>query len=258
MFEHSAFLDRPARQGWSFAGSLILQVVGVAILLLVPILNTYEIDLSQWASTTFRLAVPPPPAPPPPRVQPAPRPARVRYEADFQTPSVIPDKVALLHDLGEPAWPMAGVPAAQGPQGGMGVPGSAGVIGMVPAISGNLPLPPPIRVGGRIQNARITQRVQPVYPLEAIEQQVSGVVKLEAIIAVDGAVRDVKLIEGHPMLAAAAIDAVSQWRYRPTKLNGVDMEVVTLIDVRFNLTVVDEKERKRRIRAARRQRNSSR
>lgn len=245
-------MDRPARQGWSFAASLVLQVVGVAILLLVPILNTYEIDLSQWASTTFRLAVPPPPAPAPPRVQPAPRPARVRYEADFRAPSVIPDSVALLHDVGEPAWPVAGVPAAHGPQGGMGVPGSAGVIGMIPGLGGNLPLPPPIRVGGRIQNARITQRVQPVYPLEAIEQAISGVVKLEAIIATDGTVRDVELVEGHPMLAAAAIAAVSKWQYLPTKLNGVDVEVVTLIDVRFNLTVVDEKERKRRLRAARR------
>lgn len=252
MFEGSAFMDRPARQGWSFAASLVLQVVGVAILLLVPILNTYEIDLGQWASRTFRLAVPPPPAPAPPRVQPAPRPARVRYEADFRAPSVIPDSVALLHDVGEPAWPVAGVPAAHGPQGGMGVPGSAGVIGMIPGLGGNLPLPPPIRVGGRIQNARITQRVQPVYPLEAIEQAISGVVKLEAIIATDGTVRDVELVEGHPMLAAAAIAAVSQWQYLPTKLNGVDVEVVTLIDVRFNLTVVDEKERKRRLRAARR------
>lgn len=258
MFEHGASLDRPARQGWSFAGSLILQVVGVAVILLVPILNTYEIDLSQWASRTFRLAVPPPPAPPPPRVQPAPRPAPVRYEADFRAPSVIPDKVALLHDVGEPAWPVAGVPAAHGPQGGTGVPGSAGVIGMIPSIGENMPLPPPVRVGGRIQNARITQRVQPTYPFEAIEQQISGVVKLEAIIAADGTVRDVKLIEGHPMLATAAIDAVSQWQYRPTKLNGIDVEVVTLVDVRFNLTVVDEKERKRRLRAARRERNKSR
>lgn len=93
----------------------------------------------------------------------------------------------------------------------------------------------------------------PVYPMEAVEAFVSGTVKLEAIIGVDGRVRDLKLVEGHPMLATAAVEAVSQWRYRPTRLNGREVEVVTLVDVHFNLTLPEEEgDGKRKERPARR------
>ena len=91
----------------------------------------------------------------------------------------------------------------------------------------------------------MTHKVQPTYPQDAIEQNVTGTVKLEAIITTNGSVRDVKLINGHPLLAAAAIKAVEQWVYQPTLLNGEKVEVVTLIDIHFNLTIIDEKELKK-------------
>ena len=231
----------------------MIQVTGLAVLVVVPLINTYEIDLQAWTRNTFFLAAPPPPAPPPPSPKPAPRPEAARFQADFQAPSVIPDEVAFLHDVGLPVSPIAAMPASPGLPGGTGDPGVAGVLGMFPADSGNRPLPPPIRVGGRVQNARILHRVMPVYPPEAVEQQVSGTVRLEAIIGVDGRVRDLQLVDGHPMLAPSALDAVAQWRYRPTQLNGQDVEVVTLIEVNFNLTIVDEKEVKRRMKQLRRQ-----
>lgn len=251
MFELASAADPPARRGWSFAASLALQAAGLAALILAPLLNTYEIDLTAWARGTFHLAAPAPPAPPPAEVRPTPRPAPKRFEADLQAPAAIPDRVARLSDDGGPAWPIAGITAAQGPPGGLGLPGSGGVVSMIPLGGEQLPLPPPIRVGGRIQGAKIVRRVQPAYPREAVEQQVSGVVKLEAVIARDGSVRDVQLVEGHPLLAAAAIEAVSQWAYRPTRLNGMEVEVVTLIDVNFNLTILTEKEIKRRQKAER-------
>ena len=258
MFEQSSLEEATGARGWSFAGSLVLQVIGLVGLILLPLLNTYEIDPTVWARRSFGLAVPPPPAPPPPRVRPAPKPVRVRYTADFRAPSAIPEKVAVLFDSGELASPIAGMAAAQGPPGGLGVPGSAGVIGMFPTDGRTLPLPPPIRVGGQIQNARILSKVQPDYPEEALAASVTGTVKLEAVIAVDGSVRDVKLISGHPMLTAAAIEAISQWRYRPTKLNGQEVEVITLIDVNFNLTLIDEKEMKQQQRRGARQRRNAR
>ncbi|MCY4598042.1 MAG: energy transducer TonB [Bryobacterales bacterium] len=258
MFEQSSLEEATVARGWSFAGSLVLQVIGLVGLILLPLLNTYEIDPTVWARRSFGLAVPPPPAPPPPRVRPAPKPVRVRYTADFRAPSAIPENVAVLFDSGELASPIAGMAAAQGPPGGLGIPGSAGVIGMFPTDGRTLPLPPPIRVGGQIQNARILSKVQPEYPEEALAAYVTGTVKLEAVIAVDGSVRDVKLISGHPMLTAAAIEAVSQWRYRPTKLNGQEVEVITLIDVNFNLTLIDEKEMKQQQRRGARQRRNAR
>lgn len=256
MFEHGFVPDGSVRQGWSFAGSIVIQVAALTVLILIPLVNTYEIDLQAWTRNTFFLAVPPPPAPPPPRPAPAPRSQAARYEADFQAPSVIPDEVAFLHDVGLPVSPIAAMPASPGLSGGTGHPGIAGVLGMFATESDDRPLPPPIRVGGRVQNARITHRVLPAYPPEAIEQRVSGTVRLEAIIGVDGHVRDLQLVEGHPMLAPAALEAVAQWRYRPTQLNGQDVEVVTLIEVNFNLTVLDEKELKRRKKQLRRQGNA--
>lgn len=252
MFEQALVLDSPARQGWSFAGSIAIQVIGLGVLVLVPLLNTYEIDLAAWSLGTFTLAPPPPPAPPPPRPTPAPAPQAVRFEADFQAPSAIPDKIAFLHDVGDPVSGIAALPMSAGLPGGTGDPGIAGVLGMFPTVD-SAPLPPPVRVGGRVQNARITRRVLPVYPPEAVEQQVAGTVRLEAIIGVDGRVRDLMLVEGHPLLAPAAIAAVTQWEYRPTQLNGRDVEVVTLIEVNFTLTVIDEKEYRRQQKRLRQQ-----
>lgn len=256
MFEQGVVPQSSARQGWSFACSLVIQVVGLAGLILLPLLNTYEIDLQAWARNTFSLAVPPPPAPPPPSVKPAPPPEVARYEATFQAPSVIPDQVAFLHDTGLPVSPIANMPASHGLPGGTGDPGIAGVLGMFATDSDNIPLPPPVRVGGKIQNARVTRKVLPVYPPEAVEQHVAGTVRLEAIIGTNGRVRNLHLVSGHPMLAPAAMAAVAQWEYRPTRLNGRVVEVVTLIEVNFNLTVLDEKEMKRRQRQARRQRSA--
>ncbi len=250
MFEQALADESRGRQGWSFAGSVALQAAGLAFLVVLPLLNTYEIDLGAWASATFRIAVPPPPAPAPPRAAPAKAPVPVRYEADFRMPSAIPDQVAILHEIGMPLSPIGGQAAPRGLDGGLGAPGVAGVLGIIPTESDSPPLPPPVRVGGRIQNARLLHKELPVYPPEAIEQLVTGLVKLEAIIGVDGAVRNLQLVEGHPMLASAAMDAVAQWKYRPTRLNGRVVEVVTLVDVRFNLTVIDEKEIKRRRRQA--------
>jgi len=60
-------------------------------------------------------------------------------------------------------------------------------------------------------------------------------VKIEAIIARDGTIRDARVVSGHPLLTAAAIDAVRQWRYRATVLNGVSVEVVLALEGNFRL-----------------------
>jgi TonB family protein len=83
--------------------------------------------------------------------------------------------------------------------------------------------------------------VSPAYPAEAIEQGLMGVVHLEAIITVEGTVRDIKVLSGEPALAAAAVDAVRQWRYQPTFLNGRPVEVITDINVNFAIHAPPEK-----------------
>ena len=81
----------------------------------------------------------------------------------------------------------------------------------------------------------IVNKVPPVYPAAAKEAGVSGVVHLAAIIGKDGRVQELHALSGPPLLIQAAIDAVRQWVYRPTLLNGNPVEVETTIDINFTL-----------------------
>jgi TonB family protein len=97
------------------------------------------------------------------------------------------------------------------------------------------PPPPPIRIGGRLQPAHLVKQVTPAYPAVARTARVQGTVIVEASITETGAVEDIKVVEGHPMLIAAAVDAVRQWRYEPARLNGVATRVSARITVHFRL-----------------------
>lgn len=93
----------------------------------------------------------------------------------------------------------------------------------------------PLPVGGKVQEAKLLQRVLPVYPSLAKQMRIQGTVNLRSIIAKDGTVQYLEVLEGHPFLAKAALEAVRQWRYQPTLLNGEPVEVVTTIAVNFRL-----------------------
>ncbi len=95
--------------------------------------------------------------------------------------------------------------------------------------------PQRIHLGGRVKMARLLHRVEPEYPVIARQMRVSGVVEIEGVIGVDGRMREVRLVSGHPLLARAALEAVRQWIYEPTTLNGVPVEVVAPITVTFRL-----------------------
>jgi protein TonB len=117
-----------------------------------------------------------------------------------------------------------------------------GVIGGVIGGAGSAAPPPPpkptvtrTRVGGAVQAAKLVNKVQPVYPPLARQTRISGTVKLHAIIAKTGQVESLQVISGHPLLVQSALDAVKQWRYQPTLLNGEPVEVDTEIDVIFSL-----------------------
>lgn len=92
-----------------------------------------------------------------------------------------------------------------------------------------------IRVGGKVQESNLVHKVTPEYPAEAKAARVQGVVRYVAIIDREGDVANLQLTSGHPLLVDAAQRAVKRWRYKPTLLNGVPVEVVTTIDVTFEL-----------------------
>jgi TonB family protein len=94
----------------------------------------------------------------------------------------------------------------------------------------------PLRVGGNISEPRKIQDVKPVYPQAALEQKVSGVVILEVIIDGGGGVRDAKVLRSVPLLDQAALDAVRNWRFTPTLLNGAPVEVVMTVTVSFSVS----------------------
>ena len=95
--------------------------------------------------------------------------------------------------------------------------------------------PAQVRVGGDIKEPKKIKDAKPVYPPLAQTAKISGIVIIEAIIAKDGSIRDAKILRGMPMLNDAALEAVRQWRYTPTTLNGVPVEVVMTVTVNFTL-----------------------
>jgi protein TonB len=94
----------------------------------------------------------------------------------------------------------------------------------------------PLRVGGGIQEPRKTRHVSPLYPRDAVMARVQGVVVLECTISPQGKVVAVKTVRGVPMLNEAAIQAVRQWEYTPTLLNGVPVPVIMTVTVNFKLS----------------------
>jgi len=96
------------------------------------------------------------------------------------------------------------------------------------------PDPEPIRIGGGVQQAKLIRQVVPSYPALARQAHVQGAVVLEAIINKEGTIDGLRVVSGHPLLTSAAIDAVKQWMYRPTLLNGEPGVVVTTVTVNFS------------------------
>ena len=122
------------------------------------------------------------------------------------------------------------------------IPGiSMNTIGARPSAPAPVPPPPPpasepkgaSKAGGQIQQAVLISKKDPEYPKLARQTGAKGVVKLNATIGKDGRVKAVKVLSGHPMLQAAAIEAVKQWVYKPTLLNGQPVETDTEIQLNF-------------------------
>ena len=220
----------------------ILEAVLLGGLVIVPLIHTQGLGLIELAKIC--ILVGPPPAPPPagsrtsgakPRVAPS--------RGPMQIPPVIPSRIPVIIEEAEPfdnpgpdlGFVPGGIPS--------GVPG-----GFPPGIlapSRPAPFLPPtpaqasklvrIHVGGQVEAARAIFQPAPEYPPLAKMARIQGVVRLEAVISVDGTIQNLKLISGPPLLVRAAIDAVARWRYQPTLLNGEPVEVLTEIDVNFRL-----------------------
>jgi periplasmic protein TonB len=80
-----------------------------------------------------------------------------------------------------------------------------------------------------------TRDVQPIYPPDALAAKVQGVVVMEATIDAAGHVRDARVLRGHPQLDKAAVEAVRQWQFEPTMMNGVAVPVIMTVSLNFSV-----------------------
>ncbi len=113
-----------------------------------------------------------------------------------------------------------------------------GITGGITAGVPDAPAPPPggaVRVGGNIAQPQKIKDVRPQYPPEAQQARIQGVVILEVVVGADGKVTSANVLRSIPMLDQAAIDAVRQWEFTPTILNGVAVPVIMTVTVDFNL-----------------------
>jgi protein TonB len=235
MFEDSLFASARKAETTkpvTVAISLLLQSFAVGIMVLIPLVYTEALPARRMIGI---LVTPPTPAPRPIAVD-SPT-VLVRTKPIFQQqemtqPTRIPKRAAILH---EDPLPLI----------------VSGVVTDQPTLVSDAPVgllstaietpPPPvtketlerIQVGGLVAAARLIYQPRPVYPESARRFRIQGTVRLQALISKEGTIENLKVIDGHPMLIPASLEAVRQWRYEPTLLNGMPVEVETTIDVTF-------------------------
>lgn len=211
--------------------SAAIQMGVIGLLIVIPLLATDSLPSPPEVMMTF--AAPPPPPPPPP-APPAARTPLKPVKASIPKPIAPGAFIAPVEVPSEiPVEDFAFAESSFGAVDTGGVPGGA-VGGVEGGIPGG-PVTEPVRVGGEIQPPKKVKDVRPDYPPTARSARVEGTVVLEAVIDVRGVVADVRVLKSIPLLDEAAIDAVKQWRYQATMLNGQAVPIVMTVTVIFGL-----------------------
>jgi len=254
MFE-SSFVDAgKTRRPWMVLAGAAFEAALIGVVILVPLLFVETLPERGLFKALMLAPVPmAPPAPPPPiivkRIPKAAVVARKFNPAVLVSPVVVPKEVAIISEA-----PVLQADAVVGGVPG-GIPGVAGGVGngiIGGAVAVAPPPPPPpapkvvataapsgprqITVGGDVEEAMLLHQVRPAYPAMARAARISGTVRMKAVIGTDGIIKNLTAISGHPILVDAAMNAVRQWVYKPTVLDGMAVEVNTEIVVHFGLT----------------------
>jgi periplasmic protein TonB len=236
------------RNPLEWVGAMALHVGILAALIIIPLYTTGTMRLNRYEVTPLvapPLAPPPPPAPAAGPVAPHalhPKEAKLTFKVQKLTPPTsIPRKVSSesvaegAPDLGDVA---GGVPGGiPGGQIGGAIGGIVGGTGTAVPPTPPQPRPSPkiVRVGSNLKAPRQRFSVDPVYPPLARQTHIWGTVVVEAVIDEHGNVVEAHALSGHPLLIPAALQAVLQWKYEPTSLNGEPISVELQVQVHFDL-----------------------
>ena len=234
LVESSGTLSK--RNPWTAAISFAMQGLLAGGLVLLPLIYTEALPGRQQGSIFTEPAPPPGPAPVSNHargVQSHP----VAEDKVLRVPNWIPPRVAILHDQSTNA-------DAAGAADWIGVPGATGTGAPNSVISSVMQIPPAmpkvvapskVRVSSGVAQGLLIHQIKPVYPPLAVQARIQGTVLLQAVVAKDGTVQELRVVSGHPLLVKAALDAVKLWRYKPYRLNDQPVEVDTEIIVNFTL-----------------------
>jgi len=235
----SSWNDR-SRRGLTTLTSFGLQALAVAVLLVFPLLKPQGLPSFHQLSTPISwgqpLAAPPTPRA---RINATRSASESEPEIVFTAPREIPKWV--LTESNDPLPQIGGsgpsIPGAgPGDQNGVTHLFESGTRPVLPVAVRPLAPSVPIRLS-HMSEGNLIRKVQPAYPALARTARIQGAVVLQAVISKEGAIENLKVVTGHPMLVQAARDAVMQWRYRPYILNSEPVEVETQITVNFWLGV---------------------
>jgi len=223
---------RPTRAPLVWPVSLVVHALALGAVVVIPLAATDVLPQPRLLMAAFEQPSPPPPPPAAPVARPS-TPARQMVAvgaAPVTAPGTIGQEDALER---VPAGSVADLVSS----GGVVPGGVEGGLPLTPAAAPPVVAKPvaPYPVGGDVQRPEKIRHVPPIYPPLAREARVQGIVILEAIISETGDVRDVRVLKGVPLLNQAAIDAVREWRFTPTLLNGVPVPVVFTVTVQFRL-----------------------
>jgi protein TonB len=249
MFEQASIDTRGAlRSPWALAVSVTGQTLIISAGFLFSLIHT-DVIRPPGFLTTLTVPTGRTPTQQQPEQRAAVRPSKLAPGV-FTAPSQIPTTIDMsMHEPGIAFTPEAGPDV--GISGGIGTPGlftslidtiarpapPAPRADVAPPKKADVAIPrKPIAVSTGVQAAKLLRQVKPVYPQLARNARISGVVRLIAIIGKDGAIENLQVTAGHPLLTTAAVDAVKQWLYQPTLLNGEPVAVITQIDVNFTLS----------------------
>jgi protein TonB len=225
---------KKTNKGWGFILSGIIQASFLAVLILIPLIYTEALPKAMLSTLLIAPPPPPPPPPPPAVVKTIVKPvARLIQSGKLVQPRAIPKEVAVFKEAELPPDVINNAGATGGVFGG--IPGQGMVSGPVAPPPPKPAAPQRVKQGGNVTAASILSQTRPLYPALARQARIQGNVVLHAIIDKDGKVAQLEVISGHPLLVQSALDAVKQWRYKPTLLNGDPVEVDTTITVTFTM-----------------------